>query len=109
FHPQIPDVHVRDGIDQTDRALGRVRIETILEERRAPSRNDRRAREAMVPRDRRSVPIETGGESVEESRPVHVVLDIFLARPDHLHRTLYLHGDLDGSGDAVDLEPASKA
>src|SRR5881396_2653246 len=35
--------------------------------------------------------------------------DIFLARPDHLHRTLDLHGDLDGSGDAVDLEPAAEA
>ena len=37
FHPQILDVHVRQGIDQIDRALGRVGVETILEQWWAPT------------------------------------------------------------------------
>ena len=35
--------------------------------------------------------IETGRHPVEEIGPVHVVLDIFLAGPDDLHRTVDLH------------------
>jgi hypothetical protein len=42
FHPQILDVHVREDIGQIDRALGGVGVETIVERRREPSRNDRR-------------------------------------------------------------------
>src|ERR1700682_1161708 len=63
----------------------------------------------MVPGNRHSLVIETRGYPVEETGPVHVVLDIFLAGPDDLHRTLHLHGDLNSAGDAVDLEPATEA
>src|SRR6202171_1078113 len=63
----------------------------------------------MVPSDRHSLVIETSGYPVEETGPVHVVLDIFLASPHDLHRTLHLHGDLNRAGDAVDLEPATEA
>ena len=63
----------------------------------------------MAPGDRHSLRVQTGGEPVEPIGPVHVVLDVFLARPHHLHRPLHLHGDLNRAGDAVDLEPAAKS
>ena len=88
LHPHILDVHVREGIDQIDRALGGVGIETIVERRREPSRDDRGAGEAIVPGDRHSLLIEAGGQPVEPIGPVHVVLDIFLARPHDLHRAV---------------------
>ena len=47
--------------------------------------------------------------AVEPIGPVHVVLDVLLARPHDLHRTVDLHGDLNRAGDAVDLEPAAEA
>ena len=61
FYPHILDMHVRERIDQIDRALGGVGVETILEGRREASREDRGARETMVPRDRHAFSIETGG------------------------------------------------
>ena len=109
FHPHILDVHVREGIDQIDRAFGGVGVETIVERRREPSRDDRGAREAMVPGDRHSFLIETGGHPVEEIGPIHVVLDVFLAGPDDLDGTVDMLGDLDGASDAIDLQPPAKA
>ena len=63
----------------------------------------------MVPGNRHARLIETGRHPVKKVRPVHVVLDVFLAGPDDLHRTVHVHGDLDRARDAVDLEPATKA
>ena len=63
----------------------------------------------MVPGDRLAVRVEAGGNAVEPIGPVHVVLDVLLARPHDLHRTVHLHGDLNRAGDAVDLEPAAEA
>jgi hypothetical protein len=60
FHPQILDMQVRQRIDQIDRALGRVGVETILEERRGPPRHHRGTGEAMVPGNRHPFSIETG-------------------------------------------------
>ena len=84
----ILDVHVRKGIDEIDRAFGRVGVETVVEGRRQPSRDDRGAREAMVPGDRHALLIETGRDPVEPIGPVHVVLDVFLAGPDDFHRAV---------------------
>jgi len=109
FHPQILDMHVREGIDQIDRALGGVGIQTIFEHRRGPPRDDRRARKTVVPGERRSFLVETGRNSVEPIGPVHVVLDVFLARPDDFDGAVDMLGDLDGANDAVDLEPPPKA
>src|SRR5208337_3468769 len=69
---------------------------------------DRGACEPMAPGDRPSLFVETGGESVEPIGPVHVVLDIFLASPHDLHRTVHMHGDLNRARDAIDFEPATK-
>src|SRR5713101_1596087 len=63
----------------------------------------------MVPGNRHSLVIETRGNAVEETGPIHVVLDIFLAGPNDLHRTVYLHSDLNSAGDAVNLQPATEA
>ena len=63
----------------------------------------------MVPGDRHSFRIETGGHPVEPIGPVHVVLDIFLARPHDLHRAVDLLRDLDGANDAVGLQPPAEA
>src|SRR3981189_3548471 len=63
----------------------------------------------MVPGDRRSFFIETGREPVEESWPVHVVLDVFFAGPHELDGTIDVLGDLDRANDAIDLEPPSEA
>jgi hypothetical protein len=101
-------MHVREGIDQIDRALGRVGVETIVEERRGPSRDNRGAREAMVPGNRLSLFVEAGRNSVEPIGPVHVVLDVFLAPPDNLDRAVDMLRDLDGANYTIDLESAAK-
>jgi hypothetical protein len=36
------------------------------------------------------------------------VLDVFLARPDDLDRTVDVLGDLDSADDTIDLEPPAK-
>ena len=53
--------------------------------------------------------VEAGGQPVDEHGSIHVVLDVFLARPHDLDRTVDLLGDLDGSDDAVGLEPPAEA
>src|ERR1700730_15967896 len=63
----------------------------------------------MAPRDRPSLFVQTGGDSVEEIGPVHIVLDVFLAGPDDLDRTVDVPGDLDGASDAIDLQPTTEA
>ncbi len=63
----------------------------------------------MVPGDRHSLLVETGGHPVEEVGPVHVVLDVFLAGPHDLDGAVDLLRDLDGAGDAIDLQPPAKA
>jgi hypothetical protein len=62
----------------------------------------------MVPGDRLTLIVEAGGQPVEPIGPVHVVLDIFLACPHDLDRTVDVLGDLDGANDAVDLQPPAK-
>src|SRR5438876_11272917 len=63
----------------------------------------------MLPGDRLSRRIETGGQAVEEIGPVHIVLDVFLAGPYDLDGAIDLFGDLDGAGDAVDLQPPAES
>jgi hypothetical protein len=104
FHPEI-----REGIDQVDRALDSVRIEPVLETWRKISRDHRGAGEAMVPGDRPPLRVQARRDPVVPIGPVHVVLDVFLSRPDDLDRTIHLAGDLDGANDAVDLEAPSEA
>ena len=53
--------------------------------------------------------VETGGQPVEEIGAIHVVLDVFLARPDDFDRAVDMLRNLDGANDAVDLQPPAKA
>src|SRR5258706_8180481 len=63
----------------------------------------------MVPGDGHSSFIETGRHPVEETGPVHVVLNIFFPRPDDLDWTIDMFGDLDSANDAIDLQAATEA
>src|SRR5438046_4566722 len=63
----------------------------------------------MGPGDRLALGIEAGGDAVKVIRPVHVVLDVFLAAPEHLHRPGHLLGDLHRPGDEIHLEPPAEA
>ena len=103
------DVQVWERIGKIDRAFSRVGVEAILEHWRKPSRDDRGACEAMVPRDRHSLLIKAGRNSVEEIGAVHVVLDVFLARPDDFDRAVDMLRNLDSANDAIDLKPPAKA
>ena len=53
--------------------------------------------------------VEAGRQAIEPVGPVHVVLDVFLARPHDLDRSVDLPGDLRRPLDAVDFEPAAEA
>src|SRR5881409_565507 len=50
-----------------------------------------------------------GRDAIIVIRPVHVVLDVFLAAPEHLHRAGDLFRDLHGPGDEIHLEPPAEA
>jgi hypothetical protein len=63
----------------------------------------------MVPGDGHSSFIETGRHPSKRIRSVHVVLDVFLAGPDDLDRTVDVFGDLDSANDAIDLQAATEA
>src|SRR6476646_8778274 len=101
-------MEVRKIIDQIDRALRRIGIEAVLEPRRQPSRDNRRARKTIVPSRRLSIFAESSRDPVEPVWPVHVVLDVFLAGPHNLHRAIDLFGNLNGSDDAIDIKSSSE-
>jgi len=101
-------VQIRQRIGQVDRAFDGVGVETIVERRRRPSRQNRGAREAIVPGDRHTFRIEARRDAVEEAGPIHVVLDVFLARPHDLDRAVDLFGDLDRANGTIDLQPPAE-
>ena len=92
--PQILDMEVRQRVGEVDRALGRVRIEAVLEPGREIARDHRGAGETMGPGNRHAFFVEPGGEPVEPVGPVHVVLDVFLAGPHDLHGAVDVLCDL---------------
>ena len=64
----------------------------------------------MRPRHRLALRVDARADAVVVVRPIHVVLDVFLARPDHLYRPSHLLRDLHGAHGAVELEaPAESA
>src|SRR5262245_4696941 len=87
-------MEVRNRVGQIDRALGAVRVEPVLERGREPACDNGRSGKAIRPGDRRSLVVEPGGDPVEPVRTVHVVLDVFLARPHDLHGTIDVLADL---------------
>ena len=109
LHPDVLDMKIGKIVDEVDGTLGGVGIETIVEGGRCPSRDDRGSCKAIGPGDRHSLRIETGGQTIEPIGAVHVVLNVFLARPHDLHRPVDLLGDLDGSSSAIGFKSAAKA
>src|SRR2546423_11730910 len=63
----------------------------------------------MGPGDRLALGIEAGRDAIIVIRPVHVVLDVFLAAPEHLHRAGDLFRHLHRPGDEIHLEPPAEA
>ena len=63
----------------------------------------------LLPGDRPALRVEPGRNAVEPIGPVHVVLDVFLAGPHHLHGTIDMLGDLDRANRAVGLQPPAEA
>src|SRR5262249_23698879 len=102
------DVQVRKSIDQIDCALGGIGVETIPKEGRRPTREDRGTRVAIAPGDGHPLLIEPSRQPIEPIRPIHIVLDVFLAGPNDLDRTVDLLGDFDSTRDAVAFQPTAK-
>src|SRR6202035_4296195 len=106
----VLDLDRGDVVDQLYRPVQRVAVETVLERGRRPAREDRRAYEPVRPRDRLAARVQPRRDPVVVVRAIHIVLDVFLTCPDHLHGPVDLLGDADGLGDVVDLEaPAETA
>ena len=64
----------------------------------------------MRPGERLALRVDARADAVVVVRPIHVVLDVFLARPDHLHGPAHLLRDLHGAHGPVVLEaPAEPA
>ena len=62
----------------------------------------------MGPRHELAVRIEPGRQAVVVGGAVHIVLDVFLATPNNLHRPIHLFRDLDGEDVAVDIKPPAE-
>src|SRR3954452_9933646 len=52
--------------------------------------------------------IKSGRQPIEVVRLIHIMLDVFLAAPDHLHRAIDVLGDLDGQYRAIGLQPSAE-
>src|SRR5262245_37739813 len=63
----------------------------------------------MIPRHGHAVRIQPGGAPVKPVGPIHIVLTIRRARPDHLDGTVHLLGDLSGANDSVHFEPPAES
>ena len=62
----------------------------------------------MGPRHQLAARIESGRQAVVVGGTVHIVLDVFFATPNDLHRPIHLLRDLDGEDVAVDIEPPAE-
>src|SRR5262245_27139336 len=109
----LPDPLDMDGADLVGlvfRALHRIRIDAVLDPDRAVALDDGRTGDAMRPGDRLALRVHARAEAIVVIRPIHVVLDVFLSRPDHLDRPGHVLRDLNGTDAAIVLEaPAEPA
>src|SRR5581483_319357 len=86
-----------------------VIVHTILQRLARIQRGDSRPRDGMAPGQRLTVSIQSGRNPVHVEWPVHVVLNILLARPNHLHRPIDMARDTRRNHDAIDLQPTPEA
>src|SRR5690348_13213516 len=63
----------------------------------------------MRPAHRPALRVEARADAVVVVRPIHVVLDVFLARPDHLHRPAHLLRDLHRPQGSVVFETTTES
>src|SRR5207302_8757143 len=98
-----------DGGDQLVEADGPHDSQRLGEQLARDPRHDRRAGDAMGPGDRPAALVQAGGDAVVVVRPVHIVLDVFLAGPYDFHGPRDLHGDPYRPADEVHLEPSPEA
>ena len=81
FLAHVVDQLVRQVVGKVGRDFHGVRIDSVLERGRREARQDRRADNPVLPRNRLAVRIEAGRDHVVVVRAIHVVLDVFFARP----------------------------
>ncbi len=103
------EVHaeVRDVVGHVGGAIDRIEILPVDEGRRQPARQHRRSRDDMLPGDDLAV-FQPRAETVMPRRPINVVLNVFLTRPDDLHRRIDMLRYAHGGRDLIDLEPTSE-
>jgi len=63
----------------------------------------------MRPCNRLAGHVKSGRQPIEIVRPIHIVLNVFLAAPDYLHRTVDVLGDLDGENRSIGFQPSAEA
>src|SRR5262249_35984495 len=88
--PNIVDTDVREGIRRFGRPLDRIVVDAVIEQRRDIARADRRTADTVLPGYWLAIRVEPSRQAVIVVRPVHVVLDVFLAAPDDFHRSIHL-------------------
>src|SRR5882724_6246929 len=101
-------MNVTKPVGLIHRGVDRIGIDAVLYPWREVARDDRRTSNAMRPRYRFSLCVQSCAQAVVVIRAIHIVLDVFLPRPDYLDRSLYLLGNLHGPHRAVELEAAAE-
>src|SRR5882724_13107714 len=101
-------MNVTKPVGLIHRGVDRIGIDAVLYPWREVARDDRRTSNAMRPRYRFSLCVQSCAQAVIVIRAIHIVLDVFLPRPDYLDRSLHLLGNLHGPHRAVELEAAAE-
>src|SRR5258708_17552500 len=102
------DPNIAQAIRQVCGALDSVAVDTVLQGGRSKASHDRRARDPMRPGNRLAVGVECRADAVVVVRAIHVVLNVFFARPDDLDRAADLLCHLNGTDDPVVLEATTE-
>src|ERR1035438_8270377 len=107
FGPVIVDKLVGNSVAHVVRAFGRGAVNAVLR-RLAVGISNRGRDNAVGPRDRPALGIETGGELRVRRGPVVVVMHVVFARPGYFDRRADGLRDFDGFGDEVSHTAAAE-
>src|SRR5207245_6705173 len=107
FGPDIFDTDIRNIVGHVDGAIDGVDVDALLERRRQPARDNGRAGDLVLPADDLAVG-QGRGNGVAIDRAIDVVLNVFLAGPHHLHRTIDLLCDANRRDHHVGFELAAE-
>src|SRR5258706_13947829 len=89
-------MNIAEPVRLIRRGVDRIGIDAVLDPWREVARDDRRAGDAVRPRYRLALRVHARAQAVVVVRAIHVVLDVFLASPDHLDGPPHLPGVLHG-------------